>query len=164
MLNGACLKYWSTTQAVLALSSGEAEYYASLKGASVALGFQSMCLDLGEKVKIQLFTDSAAARGMIGRRGLGKVRHLEVGYLWLQDLVADKRILVSKVKGTENPADMRTKHLGSQDIDKCIELISCYVEGGRSQAVPTIAKSTSYDLAPTPQTTSCEQCEVVLSA
>ena len=98
MLSRACLKFWSTTQAVRALSSGEAEYDASLTGASVALGFQSMCLDLGDKVKIQLFTDSAAARGMIGRRGFGKVRHLEVGYLWLQDLVADERVLVSKVK------------------------------------------------------------------
>ena len=128
MFNGACLKFWSTTQAVRALSSGEAEYYASLKGASVALDSQSMCLDLGEKLKIQLVTDSAAARGMIGRRGLGKVRHLEVGYLWLQDLVADKRITVSKVKGTENPADIGTKHLGVQEIDKCIRLINCYVE------------------------------------
>ena len=140
MLSGACLKFWSTTQAVRALSSGEAEYYASLKGASVALGFQSMCADLGDIVKIQLFTDSAAARGMIGRRGLGKVRHLEVGYLWLHDLVADKKILMSKVKGTESPADMGTKHLSRQEIDKFIKLINCYMEDGRSQAVPSIAK------------------------
>ena len=31
MVDGACLKFWSTTQAVRALSSGEAEYYAGLK-------------------------------------------------------------------------------------------------------------------------------------
>ena len=39
LLNGACLKTWSTTQSVRAVSSGEAEYYAALKGASMALGF-----------------------------------------------------------------------------------------------------------------------------
>ena len=32
MWNGACLKVWSTTQTVIAMSSGEAEYYAAVKG------------------------------------------------------------------------------------------------------------------------------------
>ena len=31
MWNGTCLKTWSTTQTVIALSSGEAEYYAAVK-------------------------------------------------------------------------------------------------------------------------------------
>ena len=55
-------------------------------------------------------------------------------------LVANRKMTVSKVKGTENPADMGTKHLSLQDIDKCIKLINCYVDEGRSQAVPSIAK------------------------
>ena len=67
----------------MALSSGEAEYYATLKGASSALGFQSMLRDLGMSDSITLFTDSSAARGIIHRAGLGKLRHLETGYLWL---------------------------------------------------------------------------------
>ena len=74
---------WASTQAVHALSSGEAEYYAALKGACAALGFQSMLKDLGLKASVTLFTDSSAARGIIHREGLGKLRHLETGYLWL---------------------------------------------------------------------------------
>ncbi len=31
-ISGACLKTWSSTQAVMALSSGLAEFYAALKG------------------------------------------------------------------------------------------------------------------------------------
>ena len=68
MFNGNCLKTWSTTQAVRVLSSGEAEYYAALKGASVALGFHSMAADLGEDVELVLWS--------VGRRGLGNVRHI----------------------------------------------------------------------------------------
>ena len=34
MWSGVCLKAWSTTQGVVALSSGEADYYAAVKGAS----------------------------------------------------------------------------------------------------------------------------------
>ena len=82
-------------------------------------------------MKIQLFTDSAAARGMIGRRGLGKVRHLEVGYLWLQDLVADKRITVSKVKGTENRIDFMTKALCGVEINKYVNKLGREGKGGR---------------------------------
>ena len=55
-------------------------------------------------------------------------------------LSGQQEIRVSKVKGTENPADMGTKHLSLQDIDKCVKLINCYVDEGRSPAVPSIAK------------------------
>ena len=55
-------------------------------------------------------------------------------------MVADKRIIMSKVEGTEHPADLVTKHLSAEDIEKCVSLINCYFEQGRSHAVPTIAK------------------------
>ena len=41
------LKASSSTQAIVALSSGEAEYYGLAKGASVGLGTQAMLVDLG---------------------------------------------------------------------------------------------------------------------
>ena len=139
VLNGACLKTWSTTQAVRALSSGEAEYYAALKGASMALGFRSMAADLGENVRITLRSDSSAALGIGGRQGLGKLRHLETGYLWLQDIVNQKRLSVRKVKGTENPADLGTKHLKSEDIVRHLGFLGFTFESGRSKAVPAIS-------------------------
>ena len=51
---GNCpIKTWSTNQAVIALSSGEAEYYAMVKGASVGIGIVNMLCDLGlDKRKI----------------------------------------------------------------------------------------------------------------
>lgn len=44
------------------------------------------------------------------------------------------------VWSSTNLADMGTKHLGADDIDICLERISCYLEDGRSQAVASIAK------------------------
>ena len=89
-LNGTCLKTWSTNQAVRPISSGEAEYYAALKGASMALGFRSMAADLGEDVKIVLRSDSSAALEIVGRQGLEKLRRLETGFLWLQDMLLQR--------------------------------------------------------------------------
>ena len=104
---GVAVRGWSSNQNVIALSSGEAEYYAALKGASSALGFQSMLRGLGMSGSITLFTDSSAARGIIHRAGLGKLRHLETGYLWLQAAVKAKKLQVRKALGTEprRPAD-----------------------------------------------------------
>ena len=138
LLNGACLKSWSTTQAVRALSSGEAEYYAALKGASISHGFRSMVADLGIDVKVVLRSDSVAALGIGGRQGLGKLRHLETSYLWLQDILAQGRLAVRKIKGAENPADLGTKHLKFDDIEKHLGMMGFSFRSGRSNAVPSI--------------------------
>ena len=129
---------WSSNQNVIALSSGEAEYYAALKGASSALGFQSMLKDLGMQGSITLYTDSSAARGIIQRVGLGKLRHLETGYLWLQSAVKAKKLQVRKVLGTDNPADLLPKRLASADMWRHLEKLHMSPEDGRSNAVPRI--------------------------
>ena len=76
------------------LSSGEAEHYSALKRASMGLGMQLIAKDIGIELHLRLLTDSTAANGIIYRRALGKLRHLEVGYLWLQDQAANKKLKV----------------------------------------------------------------------
>ena len=111
MIAGACLKLWSSTQAFLALSSGEAEYYAALKGASHGLGLQSMLADLGISTEVHRSTDSAAAKGLVNSRGLGKTRHVEVCDLWLQSKVDRQEVTIHKVSGESSSADLFTKYL-----------------------------------------------------
>lgn len=106
LFGGVAVRWWSSNQSPIALSSGEAEYYAAFKGASCALGLKAMLADLGIESKIILYTDSFAARGIIHRAGLGKLRHLETGYLCLQAAVKAKRLQVRKVLGSENLADL----------------------------------------------------------
>ena len=79
------IKSWSTTQSVIALSSGEAEYYGMVKRASVGLGMKSVLRDFKINVKLPLESDASAAIAIASRRGLGKVRHIEVCQLWLQE-------------------------------------------------------------------------------
>ena len=116
MWNGTCLKTWSTTQTVVALSSGEAEYYAAVKGCAEGLAVQSYCRDLGLEVRVRIGTDSSACKGICARTGIGKLKHLDVQLLWLQDAVRRERVELVKVRGDRNPADLMTKHLGSLPI------------------------------------------------
>ena len=65
---------------------------------------------------IRLGTDSSAAKSFVCRRGLGKMRHLEIRDLWLQQEVREGKVEVYKVEGIENPADLMTKILSLGDI------------------------------------------------
>ena len=72
----SCANSWSTTQSVIALSSGEAEYYAMVKTGSQLLGVKAMMRDFGiisdrERVKCKFLTDASAAKGISQRKGLG---------------------------------------------------------------------------------------------
>ncbi len=87
---------------------------------------------------ITLYTDSSAARGIIHRAGLGKLRHLETGHVWLQSAVKAKKLQVRKVLGIENLADLMTKHLACPDMWKHLSKLRVAPEEGRSTAVPRI--------------------------
>ena len=114
-----CLKTWSVTQGPIALSSAEAEYYSMVDGVIKAMGIQSLGKEVGLSHlsgPIRLHTDSSSAKSFASRRGLGRARHVETRRLWLQEAVADRRVLVSKVSGIRNPANLLTKYLNAEAI------------------------------------------------
>ena len=61
---GAVLKSWSSTQATIALSSGEAEYYAAVRASAEGLGIQSLMWDLGLEAKVRMWLDASAAKSV----------------------------------------------------------------------------------------------------
>ena len=91
------IKHWSNTQSTVALSSAEAELGGICKGASQGLGLQAIAKDLGLRWKLTIHADAAAAIGICKRRGLGKVRHLAVADLWVQDRIRKKDFYLVKV-------------------------------------------------------------------
>lgn len=123
MRGSHCLKSWSKTHAIIAKSSAEAELYGAVRGATEAFGMVTLLSDMGLKVTIQLHLDAAAAKGIIERRGLSKVRHIDVNVLWLQETRARKCILLNKIPGEQNPADLTSKHLGKYKADQSVKTL-----------------------------------------
>ena len=138
LLGGHLVKSWSTTQAGVALSSGEAEYYGMVKGACVAMGFAAMAAELNVCIKVRVHTDSSAARSICQRSGVGKVRHIAVHLLWLQEKVKDKTIEVWKVHGVRNPADLCTKFLTARQSAQFSERVGLHSKSGRAHSAPMI--------------------------
>ena len=56
--------------------------------------------------------DSATARRIRGREGVGKVKALEVRILWLQQVVKAKTLMLKTVSSVANCADLETKTRG----------------------------------------------------
>ena len=113
---GGLIRGWSKTMPTIALSTAEAELGAAARGGAEGIGIQSTLADFGVRVGLRLRSDATAAIGISQRLGLGKVRHLSVADLWLQQKVRDGDLAIEKVDGRHNPSDMMTKPLDGPKI------------------------------------------------
>ena len=111
VVGGAVIKSWSNRQATVALSSGEAEFYSAGKAAAELIGVKSVMRDMGWDVDIKLHVDATVAR-----QGIGKIRHLEVRYLWPQEMAKSGVIADGKMNGVLNPADVLTKPMSFSEV------------------------------------------------
>ena len=80
----------------------------------------TLAKDMGATLSVQMHVDASAAIGMIERRGLSKVRHIDTNVLWLQEVCARKVVPVKKIPGELNPEDLGTKHLAASAVDSNI--------------------------------------------
>ena len=81
-------------------------------------------------------SDASAAVAIANRRGFGKVRHIEVCQLWLQDKVRRGEIRIVKVGTHENLADALTKALDGPGVKKHLDLTRQQVMSGRHRLTP----------------------------
>ena len=68
-------------------------------------------------------TDSSAAKGITNRQGVGKVKHLSLRELWLQDAVSKKLLKVQKEDTETNWADLGTKVLEGPRISQLLSMM-----------------------------------------
>ena len=132
------LKGWSKTQSLIALSSGESEFYATLKAAAETLGMISLMKDFGWQVAGEVWGDASAALGIINRRGLGKTRHIDTGLLWVQQTAAEKKLNFHKILGKNNPADLFTKHLDVTTMERHTSKLDYKFTTGRTKEAPKL--------------------------
>ena len=114
------------------------------EGCFIFIGAQSLLADLGTQTAVHMYTDSSAAKGIASRRGLGKVRHIEVNQLRLQDKVHAGKIVLSKVAVVHNRADILTKHASARVLEGHLQGLYHHIRQDRHHMMPTISvKGTS---------------------
>ena len=76
---------------------------------------------------------------MLLRLGVGKIRHLDTSLLWIQQRLRDKDLSAEKVLGTDNPADVLTKHVDYATLLKHMTRMGLVYENGRADSAPATA-------------------------
>ena len=67
-----------------------------------------------------LLGHTSAALAIVTRRGLGKLRHLDTNYLWIQEKAAKGDLNLKKVASVDNGADLFTETLSWQEMESHI--------------------------------------------
>ena len=107
----APIEFASSTQSVRALSTGEAEFYAITKGSAHSLHSQAILKGFGVTVEAVVLSDASAGTGVASRQGCGRLKHLEVKWLWVREKVSEKALRLRKHRRETNTADFATKNL-----------------------------------------------------
>ena len=139
MLGQHLVKHWAATQKCVTLSSGEAELGGLVKACGEGLGLVSLGQDLDLPLELQVFADSSAAIGICRRSGVGRVRRLATGQLWVQERLREGDFSLYKVLGTANPADLFTKHLARAAIEQHWQVLGTGMEEGRATSAPSVS-------------------------
>ena len=128
------LKASSTLQTTVSLSSGESEYYAIVKVASNILGLRELYREWNVEVGCMVLSDSSAARGMCSRRGLGKTRHVQTRYLWVQHRLKENEFELVAVGTDKNVSDVCTKPMSHDLCWKHMNSVGQFAVSGKSRA------------------------------
>ena len=126
MFDGMTVHTFSRSQSCISLSSAEAEYVAAVSSVCDAILLRSAFEHLTkEHVETHVYSDSSACRGIIGRQGCGKLRHISGRLLWLQDFITRQHLAaLHPIPTLSNPADLMTKSLSAQRIAYLSHLIN----------------------------------------
>ena len=71
------------------------------------------------KANLCIWTDSNVGKSIVSRFGASrKTKHVELRFLYVQELVASGMVRVKKVLGTLNPADILTKYVPKETLHR----------------------------------------------
>ena len=120
---GTPVSFGSRTQATIALSSAESELYAICTGTSEGLHLKMFLQESGlaSKVNIRIHTDSTAGKSIATRQGTSKkAKHIDIRFLYTQQLTKDGIISIHKISTTRNTADILTKYISRETLQRLL--------------------------------------------
>ena len=119
-VNGHPITWFSKKQSIVALSSTEAELIALVEAVKRAKYVKQLVEDLGMEVDlpVTIFGDNQAAL-LIAKRGvISRMKHIDIRKYYIKEEVDQGMIKLEYTSTADNLADILTKPLGSQILEK----------------------------------------------
>ena len=122
----------------------EAELYGLVRASAETQWDSNRCTATSARTGVVL-RDASAALALVARRGLGKLRHLDTNYFWIQEKAAKGDLNNKRVAGVDSGAGLFTKTLSWNVIQSHIHKLSSqfvqneisvnYVGAGQTESI-----------------------------
>ena len=116
----------SKLQKIVTLSTTEAEFVSAVTAGQQVLWLRNLLGELGYSFNSpsSLHIDNQSAISVSKNpEHHGRMKHLDLRFFWLRDVVEDKQILPSYIPTADMPADILTKSLSRQKVEDCRRLM-----------------------------------------
>ena len=97
----------------------------------MGLGMIAIMEEFGITCKLVIKSDAVAVIGIVKRQGLGRVRHLAVGDLWIKQKAKEGDVKYIKLPGKENTSDIMTKAVEAETLNKHMGSLGLEFREGR---------------------------------
>jgi hypothetical protein len=122
MMAGGAISWSSKLQGIVALSTTEAEYIAAVEAGKEIVWMRNILHEFGFALNTPttLHIDNQSAISVSKNpEHHGRMKHLDLRFYWLRDVVSDKIIAPSFIPTAEQVADILTKPLASAQVHYC---------------------------------------------
>ena len=99
----------SMVKNTVSLSSAEAELYALTTRVAEGMVTKHVLQELGHEVILMNHVDSQSSKAWASKRGLGRVKHVMLMYMYVQNVVEKKLTNLAYISTKQNKADLMTK-------------------------------------------------------
>ena len=90
---------------------------------------------------LELECDASSAIAISSKSGVGKTRHIQTRFLWVQDAVRDKELTIKKTPSETNVADLGTKPLDPKRHQMLPKMLPLRVPAGIKRLVGLLVAS-----------------------
>lgn len=121
---GSGMVSWKGTQSpAVALSSCEAELYGCAAAAQELLWLKRLLADLGVPASTPTLWCDNRSTVLLTQDPVftARSKHIEARYYFIRELVSQKALQTVHIAGTDNPADVFTKALPQDKLQKCLQ-------------------------------------------
>ena len=84
-------------------------------------------------MSIRVGVDASAGLAIASRRGLGRTKHIQVQYLWVQDVVSRRDVSLVKIGTEVNRSDLLTKGLAAPRMEDLLSKMGYEFVSGKSK-------------------------------
>ena len=130
-LGGITISWASNLQKIVTLSTTEAEYVVSTEAGKEMIWLHGFLDELRKKQEMSILHNDSQSAIFLAKNSAfhSKSKHIQTKYHFIRYLVEDKLVILEKICGSKNPANMLIKGVTIEKLKLCAASIGLLALG-----------------------------------